>query len=436
MYSNYKSDIYFVVFKQIPMYKKISFIAIIFLLSAIQFIEAQNNTNSPYTRFGYGDVTESTPTELRGMGGTSIAGFSQSIINPVNPASYSSVDSLSFMFDVGAGFRLSRFSDKSNSCNTFNANLEYITMRLPLGKNLGFSAGILPYSFVGYAFTFSDSIKMPVSNTESSKKIGYTESFTGTGGLYELYSGVSYRFLNHVSLGVNGYYIFGNINNYSTLVESNSSSSSTIRNNQLSASDFRLRYGVQLYNTFNKRHAVSLGFIYENKTKFNGTFTSTLRDDELVNNNKFELPQVFGAGISYTLDNKLTLGADYKSQGWGNALFGGATDSLVNSSTLSLGGEYLPNPRGRSVFQRTKYRFGLNTSNPYYKVGSKTLPNNFGITAGIGIPMRDNYTNKVSYINAALEYGKMGTNSMLREDYLKLTISASLNEFWFFKRRL
>ena len=131
------------------------FFAALLLLSSIQLV-SQNNTNSPYTRFGYGDLTEGTASELRGMGGVGIANRSKSTINVLNPASYSSVDSLTFQFDVGAGARFSHFMTKGTDGNlsnsAFNANLEYLTMRFPLGKWLGFSAGLLPYSFSGYNF--------------------------------------------------------------------------------------------------------------------------------------------------------------------------------------------------------------------------------------------------------------------------------------------
>ena len=39
----------------------------LFLMSQITF--GQNNTNSPYTRFGYGDISDTNPGELRAMGG-------------------------------------------------------------------------------------------------------------------------------------------------------------------------------------------------------------------------------------------------------------------------------------------------------------------------------------------------------------------------------
>ncbi len=417
------------------MYSKKNFIVVVITLLTLQSAFSQNNTNSPYTRFGYGDVTEATPTELRGMGGTSIANNSKSTINPVNPASYSGVDSMTFMFDIGAGLRYSRFSDLNTTAGTMNANLEYITMRFPLAKSLGFSAGLLPYSFVGYAFSLSDSISMPVAPSETPRKIGFTQSYLGSGGFYQVYTGLGYKMFNHVALGVNAYYLFGNANNYRSVYVS-SASASTTYNNQITASDFRLRYGLQFFNTFNKKHDVSLGFIFENKTKLNGNFYNVENDTTILTDNKFELPMTLGVGFNYRYNNKLTIGMGYKLQSWKDADFFSKKDSLVNASTFSIGAEYIPNPLGRKKTDRFKYRIGLNTSNPYYKIGTQTLPNNFGISLGVGIPMRDNFSNRVSYVNAALEYGKMGSNSTLREDYLKLTFSAMLDEVWFFKRKL
>lgn len=414
------------------MYGKKNILIVVSVLLALQFVSAQNNTNSPYTRFGYGDVTESTSTELRGMGGVSIANFSPNTINTVNPASYSSVDSLTFMFDIAASFRYSRFSDTNTASGTLNGNLEYLTLRFPLAKSLGFSAGILPYSFVGYSFSISDSIIMP---SETEKKIGYTQSYIGTGGFYQIYTGLAYKFFNHVSLGVNAYYLFGSINNYQYESVSTSSDATTY-NHQITASDFRFRYGLQFFNTFNKKHNVSVGFIFENKKQINGKYHTIINDSTMSSTKGFGLPMTIGAGINYNLNNKLTIGADYELQNWKDAFFFGRTDSLINSSSFSIGAEYIPNPLGYKRTDRFRYRIGFNTSNPYYKVSNYTQPNNFKLTFGLGIPMRDNFTNKVSYINAALEYGKIGSSSTLKEDYLKFTLSASFNELWFFKRKL
>ncbi|NLO70333.1 MAG: hypothetical protein GX102_05200 [Porphyromonadaceae bacterium] len=413
------------------MLNKNIFIAVILLISAAQLAVGQNNTNSPYTVFGFGELSEGEATELRGMGGVGIGNRSKNTINVLNPASHSSVDSLTFMFDVGAGTRYSRFSDNNSSSQTFNANLEYLTLRFPVSKWLGFSAGLLPYSFVGYNFYQSDSIQIPQSVGDP-RKVGYIRSYNGSGGVSQLYGGLSVKFLNHIALGVNTYYMFGDAKNDRSLVYSKNIFPSSHYKNSLKVSDVRFRYGLQLYNTFAEKHHVSLGVIYENKSQLKGTFTSQLNRDTTNLNKGFELPQVIGAGINYTFDKKLTVGVDFLQQNWGDVLFFNKKDSLLNRTKIAVGAEYMINPSGRKLSDRLKYRVGFNTSNQYYKVDNQAQPNDFVVSFGVGIPTR---TGK-SWINTALEYGKIGTSTSLREDYLKFTLSASIDEIWFFKPKL
>jgi len=54
---------------------------------------AQNGTNSPYTRYGYGILADKAFISQRGMGGIGYGLRNSQLINPMNPASFSSVDS-------------------------------------------------------------------------------------------------------------------------------------------------------------------------------------------------------------------------------------------------------------------------------------------------------------------------------------------------------
>lgn len=127
---------------------------IILILGVVstQFVIGQNNTNSPYTRFGYGDLNDNNSGEQRAMGGVAIGMRNKGSINVVNPASYSTVDSLTFTFDLGVSALGTRFTDPSGNKTSFNSNIDYLTMLIPLGRRLGFSAGLEPYSFSGYDF--------------------------------------------------------------------------------------------------------------------------------------------------------------------------------------------------------------------------------------------------------------------------------------------
>jgi hypothetical protein len=134
----------------------------------------------------------------------------------------------------------------------------------------------------------------------------------------------------------------------------------------------------------------------------------------------------------YTYDNKLSVGLDYQYQAWEKARYYGAVDSLNNRSKLSLGVQYIPDPRGKKYLDRVRYRAGLNMSDPYYKIPGITNVKNIGISFGVGLPLRTGNT----MLNATIEYGKSGESSVIREDYLKFTFNAVFNESWFFKRKL
>ena len=56
---------------------------------------AQNGTNSPYSQYGLGDMADQGVGFNKGMSGVGLAFRKGNEVNPLNPASYSSVDSLS-----------------------------------------------------------------------------------------------------------------------------------------------------------------------------------------------------------------------------------------------------------------------------------------------------------------------------------------------------
>ena len=121
-------------------------------------VEAQNLSSSPYSRYAYGDLNENVPTAFRGMGGVGFGMRNNRAINPAQPASYTSCDTLTFMMDVAASVNWSRYQDASGHRNKANGNLEYVTIQVPIWKQwIAASVGVLPYSSVGYAITLNGS---------------------------------------------------------------------------------------------------------------------------------------------------------------------------------------------------------------------------------------------------------------------------------------
>ena len=83
--------------------KRLLFV-IYYLLFITSFTFAQSNgSNSSYSRFGLGLLNEQSQGFNRAMAGVAQGYQSGKQVNMLNPASYSAIDSLSFIFDVGPG---------------------------------------------------------------------------------------------------------------------------------------------------------------------------------------------------------------------------------------------------------------------------------------------------------------------------------------------
>lgn len=409
--------------------------ALIALISLSISALAQNNTNSPYTRYGYGEMTDLSFGKNRALGGTAIGMRNNTSINSVNPASYSAIDSLNFIFEFGASVKQSRFNSNDSTNYTFNSNFDYMAFQFPVGRNIGMSFGMLPYSFVGYSMIRNDSVSMPTNS--GSEYFNYTETYSGTGGINQLYGGISATLFKKLSVGVNLSYLFGTISHNQNVIFTDDyvTLASGSRSIELAVRDVNLRYGVQYSTTIKKDHQLSFGAIAELKSDLNGEYTigiATLDTITQKNSDYFESPLTLGFGASYTYKKKLTVGADFQYNNWSDANYFGVKDSLTDRYKGSFGIEYQPNVYKRGVFNRMVYRAGANMSSGY--LNNNNLPSSsFGITFGLGLPSKSNK----SFTNITFEYGKLGKTGMnlVNEDYFKISVNATFNEIWFFKRK-
>lgn len=417
----------------------IAFVSVFLMLSLE--ITAQNNINSPYTRFGYGRLNDLGFSRNQAMGGIGYALRTRQHINPANPASFSSIDSTSFIFEFGVSGLFSDFSSGTIRQSTFTSNLEYLAFQVPITKWLGLSAGMVPFSFIGYDYGFNDSISMP--NNSDATEIPYTQSFYGKGGISQVYLGLSASFLKHFSLGVSAYYLFGNLSHYRALqfpVEK-IATYPTLQTSSLFVRSFNFHYGIQYFQTFAQKHEVVVGFVYDHQSKLTGELTvNTLGVDTFTvpaNEKMFELPNMYAGGIAYTYDKRLTVGVDFMFQEFSKTQFMGVTDSLKNRAKLSLGAEYIHKPLGNRYVDRVRWRIGTNYSQSYVNVnvnGKDYNTHDFGITFGIGFPLKTTKT----MLNVNFEYGNINNRQalLLKESYYKIGLNVNLNELWFFKPKI
>ena len=316
-----------------------------------------------------------------------------------------------------------RYADASGHRNRPNGNLEFVTLQFPIWKqHIAFSAGVMPYTSVGYDFALSG----------SSGGYDYQIKYQGEGGITNVYAGLSFNILNWFALGANFYYMFGDATNAIDLSFSDKAVTGSTMYQNMRVNSFRFRYGAQLFHTFADRHRIVLGAVLENQQKLRGEFVqyelSTL-DSVLVQEDGFQLPLYYSVGASYCYDDRLLIAFDYSNQAWNNAKYFGLTNVLRNRSRYAFGVEYRHNRLSRNYAERMYWRLGATVMDSYVLQGRK---NDFTVSAGIGFPLRTSET----LFNLALEYTRRHSAATLVEDNLKLTINVAVAENWFFKRKL
>ncbi|HVE60392.1 MAG TPA: hypothetical protein VNA26_01140, partial [Chitinophagaceae bacterium] len=148
-----------------------TFIATFFLFS-VQFVFAQDN--SPYSRYGLGDVVPNTNIVNRALGGIT-AGYGDFLsINFNNPASYSQFQTLieakssqpisgRVLLDVGVNIenRTLRSPNNPEKFTSSNALFSYLHIGVPLRKNWGLSFGLKPLTRISYEITRNERLKDP-----------------------------------------------------------------------------------------------------------------------------------------------------------------------------------------------------------------------------------------------------------------------------------
>ena len=399
---------------------------------------AQTSTNSPYTRYGFGQLSDQNFGNSQAMGGISYGLRNGLQVNAANPASYSAVDSLTFIFDAGMSLQNANFKEGNVKTNAKNSSVDYIAMQFRLMKGLGFTAGFLPYSTVGYSMNRSN----PVVTDEFGNTTSATQQFYGTGGLQQVFFGMGYNVFKGLSVGANFSYLYGDITHTSTTTFSNANAFSSARTNKIEVSDYKLDFGVQYSHQLKEKHVLNLGATYSyghnlNSTgyeyveKYQSSTVATQSIDTIKN--AFALPHTFGIGATYVYDNRLTIGADYTLQKWADAKFFNEKNAFQNRSKISIGAEYLPNHYGRGYLQRIRYRAGVYYSSPYAKIDGKDGNREYGISFGIGLPLT--LYQYRSILNISGQYVKVSpkVKGMLEENYLRINIGLTFNERWFMK---
>jgi hypothetical protein len=460
---------------------------LICLLSTVysQFSVAQDN--SPYSRYGLGDLHPNTTIFNRGMAGLS-AGFSEQpisglndprlgkyypTINFSNPASYSRFYALKeantrkltygrLLLDVGVNFDNHTLHEANNpqSFSSTNGYFSYLQVGVPIRKDWGLVFGLRPLSTISYKIDRNERIYDPNTGMIDSVKT----QFNGDGGSYLFNAGTGFAIKNF-SLGVNAGFLFGK-KDYSTRrifindsVDYNSSNHQTKTNfgglffnagmqYRIDLSTDKTKY-LQVGAFGNVQHKLDTKSDIIRETYTYGVDGEFLRIDsvseQLAVKGSLDYPASFGAGfiLEQLPDVKRVgwlFGIDYITTNWDNYSFNNQTDAVKSNWQVKIGAQL--RPRLKDTYKSLlAYRAGVFMGDDYIYINDKKLPV-WGVSAGISLPIANlkdasrRFRTQYSIVNVSAEYIKRGNNdNPINENQFRLSVGFTLSDLWFTKRK-
>ncbi len=423
------------------------------LLSALQLCAQRTST---YSRFGFGNLHTDQFSGQQGQGKIGTAFNDVSLTNFDNPASLALKQFTAF--NAGVAINIESQQDAIESVNQTNGTVSYLAFSFPMNKsnNWGTGFGITPFSTKEYNI-----VGETVNNT-------FFSEFQGTGNTYRGFVGTGFKLGKNFLIGAEGSLLFGHLEDQSYTTFQNLTDLSTGATFDQRLSGVVWKGGIQYDKEIRQDLFLTFGGTYRLKSDINNTvaqrefsFRPTFsgpRDvrsraeiEEFLNTEtkeKVKLPGQLGAGVY--IDKKVNLseitkwglGLDFRTGQWEG--FTGINDSpnqkYQNAYDIALGGNFIPNLRTGKFFESLQYRYGAHYGQTYLNLDDESI-NDYGITLGVGIPVKVNITNfrenylKTSMVNVGIQVGQTGTlkSDLVRESYIRATIGANLNDIWFRK---
>lgn len=444
------------------------------IVLAAACLSASSQDNSPYTRYGLGDLVPSTNINSRGMGGISAAYNDILSINFNNPASYGSFQAYReqttkkmaygrALLDVGINLE-NRTLSEPNRIGKFTASnllFSHVQVGVPLRPNWGLSFGLRPVARVSYKIISRERLRDPNTNLPIDSAITLNE---GDGGAYLASVGTGWRVNlgsnESIAFGINAGYLFGK-KDYSTrrtILNDSLTYNSGNFQTKTSYGNVFANAGVQYQTKLAKDLFLSIGVYGNWKQTLNASqdiIRETFYYDESIGNTRLDsvsdkrdikgkivYPSSYTAG--FVIEKLVSaqrpgwvLGVDFAQGRWSEYRFYGQPDPTVgNKWELRVGGQLRPVPKS-NYFSNVAYRGGFFIGRDYIQV-QKDLPL-LGVSLGMGLPLR-NYNRlspgQATLINLAFEFIKRGNNdNLLKENLFRMSVGFSLSDFWFVRKK-
>ena len=402
------------------------------------------NTSSPYSIIGLGDIEKSYFDRTSGLGYGGVALSSDRYVLLSNPASFSFLTNPSysnpFYFEVAARYKNVSYSGSAITSNTANQSndlqFKKISFAIKPKARWGLSFGLMPFSSSNYSFNGIKKVQGGTFDVDA--------SYQGTGSTNLLYLSNSFLIAKNLSVGIQSSLLFGQIDDKETVYSSITDSIlATTRSLFLSSPYFK---GGILYNLkFNKNLKFALGATGSLKTNVNASYKLTVMDGNTTlktidekRNNYTSLPIMGAIGIAATYKDNYTFVLDYAAQNWSSLKYQGTNYSLKNSSKISAGLQYSNNvlvkdiKGGKAgVYEKNTFQIGYYYSDSYLTIYGQPIKE-WGITLGAGTQ----FARSGLGIQGTIDIGSRGTtnNGLIKENFTQVGLTISYRDFWFTKK--
>lgn len=435
-------------------YKTI-FITIVALLTSTAIVTAQTQQSddlssggSFYSAFGFGTPADPVNSYSMGMGLTGVSNFSGFSPSIANPAHWGMIEYTQGNVAIG----LQNFDATDNFGEATNSlfGIERFQFVVPLlRRELGLSVSFSPVSRSD--FQLIEQSEFSAIPDFSDELVEYGVRTTGTGGVNKFEAGLGYRFSNYLSVGYGFSVNLLSLNESVEPVFSDQQFRPANFSREAEGYGFGHRFGVHTFinSLFNERDQLALGASISIPTQIDteqsisafrqveGRRTLVQLNENSPNRNgTVKLPLEFNVGITYNLNQRFNVVAEYQHQDWSNAefSFNSTHEGYFKDRTKTgIGFQYHPyrtEQRG-GFFSNFRYSLGTTYDNGHLAIDGEDIETLF-LNAGLGIISQ----RSASSIDLSFHYGIRGTTSsnLVKEDIWGVSLSLNLAEYMFIRR--
>ncbi|MGD0754300.1 MAG: hypothetical protein ABR927_04485 [Bacteroidales bacterium] len=429
------------------MQNKLIIVIFISLFSFAYAANGQKDINTPYSRFNLGTLETEGSFRSLGMGGVGTAIRDNSSIFFTNPASYSSLDTLSFIFDFGLDYGSNIISNSETKFASNDMDFHHLIIGFPLAKRWGFAAGVVPVSSGYYQISQTVTSTDPGYDPNTGE---YTANHDGSGGINKFFIGSGLQIGKNFSIGANMSFLSGQITRSNSFLFSDFTN--VFNNNsqeKLVLNGINFDYGIQYTASFKNNYFLNIGASITSGNNFSTKYsqlsfryTAYSVSDTISyvanSSTKTYIPATYRFGISFGKKNKFTTGFDYTTTKWSASIIPGSTGYAADTREFRFGAEYIPDKFSNySYISRIEYRIGAHFGDNYLIINQQQLKE-YGGSIGLGLPMF-NFSNvrNFSKMNLFIDFTRItgpAASTLPHQDCFTVGVSLNLYDNWFLKK--